>query len=76
MPHTKYSIVCYSVLNNCEVASNKAKYDGVEFGTRSNNINSAEQMFADSRSSNFNLVVKRRILAGNYFLLGEYVNVS
>ena len=32
LPHTKYSIVTYSVLCVCEVASNMARYDGVEFG--------------------------------------------
>jgi aspartyl-tRNA(Asn)/glutamyl-tRNA(Gln) amidotransferase subunit A len=26
LPHTQYSITCYSVLNPCEVASNMARY--------------------------------------------------
>lgn len=33
LPHTQYSIACYHVLNACEVASNMARYDGVQFGT-------------------------------------------
>ncbi|KAL0278375.1 UNVERIFIED_CONTAM: hypothetical protein PYX00_000210 [Menopon gallinae] len=70
MPHTKYSLVCYSVLNNCEVASNKAKYDGLQFGTRYAS-DSAGEMFSELRSSNFNQTVRERILAGNYFLLGK-----
>ena len=32
LPHTQYSIICYSVLCCAEVASNMARYDGVEFG--------------------------------------------
>lgn len=32
LPHTQYSIICYNILNACEVASNMARYDGVEFG--------------------------------------------
>ena len=32
LPHTQYSIVCYHVLNTCEVASNMARYDGIEYG--------------------------------------------
>ena len=32
LPHTQYSIVTYSVLCACEVASNMARYDGVEYG--------------------------------------------
>ena len=32
LPHTQYSIRCYHVLCCCEVASNMARYDGIEFG--------------------------------------------
>lgn len=32
LPFTQYSINCYVVLNCCEVASNMARYDGIEFG--------------------------------------------
>lgn len=32
LPHTQYSIACYSLLNACEVASNMARFDGIEFG--------------------------------------------
>lgn len=32
MPHTALSIVCYHVLCACEVASNMARYDGLEYG--------------------------------------------
>lgn len=32
LPHTQYSIVCYHVLGNAEVASNMARFDGLEYG--------------------------------------------
>jgi len=32
LPHTQLSIVCYHVLCVCEVASNMARYDGVQYG--------------------------------------------
>ncbi|CAJ0966066.1 unnamed protein product, partial [Ranitomeya imitator] len=32
MPHTRYSIVCYHVLCTAEVASNMARFDGLEYG--------------------------------------------
>ena len=32
LPHTQHSITCYHVLCCCEVASNMARYDGIEFG--------------------------------------------
>uniref|UniRef100_T1IY23 Glutamyl-tRNA(Gln) amidotransferase subunit A, mitochondrial n=1 Tax=Strigamia maritima TaxID=126957 RepID=T1IY23_STRMM len=69
LPHTRHSIACYSVLNSCEVASNFARYDGVEFGFRASKKESTEALYAESRHSGFNDVVRERILAGNYFLL-------
>jgi len=32
LPYTQYAINTYSVLCACEVASNMARYDGIEFG--------------------------------------------
>lgn len=74
MPNTSYSIAVYSILNQCEVSSNMARYDGVEYGLRPNveSIESTEQLYAESRSQGFNNVVKNRIIAGNYFLLDRY----
>lgn len=69
MPNTEHSIVCYSVLNQCEVASNMARYDGIEFGYRADENKSTEKLYAKSRSMGFNEVVRNRILTGNYFLL-------
>ncbi len=69
LPHTPYSITCYSVLNPCEVASNMARYDGLKYGLRGEVEDSTEAMFADSRHKGFNDVVRGRILSGNYFLL-------
>ena len=71
LPHTEYSIVCYSVLNQCEVASNMARYDGLEYGHRADERLSTEELYAKTRSEGFNDVVRSRILAGNYFLLDE-----
>ncbi|XP_015521549.1 glutamyl-tRNA(Gln) amidotransferase subunit A, mitochondrial [Neodiprion lecontei] len=71
MPHTEHSIVCYSVLNQCEVASNMARYDGIEFGLRVDQNESTEQLYAETRCKGFNEVVRSRILTGNYFLLAE-----
>jgi aspartyl-tRNA(Asn)/glutamyl-tRNA(Gln) amidotransferase subunit A len=71
LPHTGYSIACYSILNHCEVASNMARYDGIEFGYRSPESRSTEEMFSASRSFGFNDVVRGRIISGNFFLLSR-----
>lgn len=71
MPHTRLSIVCYHVLSCCEIASNMARYDGIEYGHRSADESSTEQLYALTRHEGFNEVVRGRILAGNYFLLQQ-----
>ncbi|KAG5876541.1 hypothetical protein JTB14_010312 [Gonioctena quinquepunctata] len=74
MPNTEHSIVCYSILNQCEVASNMARYDGIEYGFRADEHSSTEKLYALSRRLGFNDVVKNRILTGNYFLLSRNYN--
>ncbi|KAK2576709.1 hypothetical protein KPH14_005367 [Odynerus spinipes] len=71
LPHTDYSIVCYSVINRCHVASNMARYDGVRYGYRAKEGNTLSELYTNSRSKGFNDVVKGRIFTGNFFLLKE-----
>ncbi|XP_071404943.1 glutamyl-tRNA(Gln) amidotransferase subunit A, mitochondrial [Pithys albifrons albifrons] len=71
LPHTRYSIVCYHVLCTAEVASNMARFDGLEYGHRSDVNKSTESMYAATRREGFNDVVRGRILSGNYFLLKQ-----
>ncbi|XP_016985162.1 glutamyl-tRNA(Gln) amidotransferase subunit A, mitochondrial [Drosophila rhopaloa] len=69
LPNTAASIFVYSILNQCEVASNMARYDGIEYGHRAEDERSTEQLYALSRAEGFNEVVKTRILTGNFLLL-------
>ncbi|KAJ8398166.1 hypothetical protein AAFF_G00430100 [Aldrovandia affinis] len=69
LPHTQHSIVCYHVLCVAEVASNMARFDGLEYGHRSSVDSSTEALYAATRHAGFNDVVRGRILSGNYFLL-------
>ncbi|XP_056151913.1 glutamyl-tRNA(Gln) amidotransferase subunit A, mitochondrial [Lampris incognitus] len=71
LPHTQHSIVCYHVLCHAEVASNMARFDGLEYGHRSKVDSSTEAMYATTRHEGFNDVVRGRILSGNYFLLKQ-----
>ncbi|CAF93908.1 unnamed protein product, partial [Tetraodon nigroviridis] len=71
LPHTQYSIVCYHILCCVEVASNMARFDGLEYGHRSSVVASTEAMYASTRHEGFNDVVRGRILSGNYFLLKQ-----
>ncbi|XP_054651385.1 glutamyl-tRNA(Gln) amidotransferase subunit A, mitochondrial [Dunckerocampus dactyliophorus] len=71
LPHSQYSIACYHVLCSAEVASNMARFDGLEYGHRSQVDSSTEAMYATTRHEGFNDVVRGRILSGNYFLLKQ-----
>ncbi|XP_066229649.1 glutamyl-tRNA(Gln) amidotransferase subunit A, mitochondrial isoform X2 [Saccopteryx leptura] len=71
LPHTSYSIVCYYVLCTSEVASNMARFDGLEYGYRCDINVSTEALFAATRREGFNDVVRGRILSGNFFILKE-----
>ncbi|XP_006747570.2 glutamyl-tRNA(Gln) amidotransferase subunit A, mitochondrial, partial [Leptonychotes weddellii] len=61
LPHTSYSIICYHVLCTSEVASNMARFDGLEYGHRCDINVSTEAMYAATRREVFNDVVRGRI---------------
>jgi len=71
LPHTEYVQPCYRVLCCSDVASNMARFDGIEYGRRAREGDFAEQLYAISRDQGFDEKVKRRITAGNFFLLEE-----
>ena len=72
LPHTEYSLACYSILNSSEVASNFACYDGIEYGYRTTKSDqNLEDLYIATREESLNDIVKSRIIAGNYFLLSQ-----
>ena len=72
LPHTGYSLACYSILNSSEVASNFACYDGIEYGYRTSKMDlNLEDLYITTREVALNDIVKSRIIAGNYFLLNQ-----
>ena len=71
LPHPSYSIVCYHVLCTSEVASNTARFDGLEYGHRCDINVSTDAMYAATRREGFNDAVRGRIFSGNFFLLKE-----
>lgn len=44
LPHTQYSIVCYHILCCVEVASNMARFDGLEYGKNQYAISSLREL--------------------------------
>lgn len=57
LPHTKYAISAYYIINSSEVSSNLARFDGIRFG---------------KSRENFGEEVKRRIMLGTFSLSSGY----
>ncbi len=69
---TEYAIPVYYLIATAEASSNLARYDGVKYGYRSNNINDLSSLYVKSRSEGFGKEVKRRIILGTFSLSSGY----
>ena len=72
LPHTEYSLPTYYLIATAEASSNLAKYDGVQYGYRTENYENLSSMYQRSRSEGFGSEVKRRIMLGTYALSSGY----
>jgi len=69
---TEYAIPIYYLIATAEASSNLARYDGVRYGTRSENVTNLSELYENSRSEGFGKEVKRRIILGTYSLSSGY----
>ena len=70
LPMLEYAIPTYLVIACAEAASNMARYDGIEYGYRSPDARTWEEVYSKTRGEGFGAEVKRRILFG-YFVLSS-----
>ena len=71
-PLIDYVIPAYYILTSAEASSNLARYDGVRYGFRSENISGLNDMYTRTRTEGFGSEVKRRILLGTFVLSVGY----
>lgn len=74
LPHTKYALPTYYVICPSEVSSNMARYDGMQYGHRSPDAQSLQEVLVQTREHGFGPEVKRRILVGTFCLSAGYVD--
>ncbi|MDE0886837.1 MAG: Asp-tRNA(Asn)/Glu-tRNA(Gln) amidotransferase subunit GatA [Myxococcota bacterium] len=72
LPHTPYVVSTYYLVATAEASSNLARFDGVRYGRRAENVQDLDEMYKRSRSEGFGREVKRRILLGTYVLSAGY----
>jgi aspartyl-tRNA(Asn)/glutamyl-tRNA(Gln) amidotransferase subunit A len=71
LPHTKYALAAYYIVNPAEASSNLARYDGVRYGLRVPGRDIID-MYQNTRAEGFGKEVRRRIMIGTYVLSAGY----
>jgi aspartyl-tRNA(Asn)/glutamyl-tRNA(Gln) amidotransferase subunit A len=71
LPHTKYALAAYYIVNPAEASSNLARYDGVRYGLRTPGRDAID-MYEATRAEGFGKEVRRRVLIGTYVLSAGY----
>jgi aspartyl-tRNA(Asn)/glutamyl-tRNA(Gln) amidotransferase subunit A len=72
LPHTEYAISVYYILATAEASANLARFDGVRYGHRAENVRTLFDHYARTRAEGFGAEVKRRIILGTYVLSSGY----
>lgn len=80
LPHTKYALPCYYIIQPAEVSANLARYDGIRYGGNKTELGKAgdgrveslDELYFRTRGKGFGAEVKRRILLGAYVLSAGY----
>jgi aspartyl-tRNA(Asn)/glutamyl-tRNA(Gln) amidotransferase subunit A len=72
LPNTDYAMPAYYLIAPAEASSNLARYDGVRYGHRAENIEDVISLFSKTRAEGFGAEVKRRIMLGTYALSAGY----
>jgi aspartyl-tRNA(Asn)/glutamyl-tRNA(Gln) amidotransferase subunit A len=71
LPHTKYALPAYYIVNPAEASSNLARYDGVRYGLRVEGRDVIE-MYEKTRAEGFGDEVRRRVMIGTFVLSSGY----
>ncbi|HLY06888.1 MAG TPA: Asp-tRNA(Asn)/Glu-tRNA(Gln) amidotransferase subunit GatA [Rhizomicrobium sp.] len=72
LPHAKFALPAYYIVAPAEASSNLARYDGVRYGRRAENVSDITELYERSRAEGFGAEVRRRVLIGTYVLSAGY----
>ena len=68
LPNTKYALPAYYLLSSSEASSNLARFDGIRYGFRADDVRTLEDLYKKTRSEGFGDEVKTRIMLGTFAL--------
>ena len=72
LPHTEYAVGVYYIIATAEASANLARFDGVRYGHRAENVTGLLDHYGRTREEGFGEEVKRRIILGTYVLSSGY----
>lgn len=72
MPIADYALAMYYIIVPAEVSSNLARYDGIRYGRRAENVQTLAELYGRSRDEGFVTENKRRIMIGSFVLSSGY----
>jgi aspartyl-tRNA(Asn)/glutamyl-tRNA(Gln) amidotransferase subunit A len=72
LPHAPHALAAYYLIAPAEASSNLARYDGVRYGYRADDVRDLLHMYTETRERGFGAEVKRRIMLGTYALSSGY----
>ena len=67
-----FALPAYYVISSAEASSNLARFDGVKYGFRAQNVKEIHDLYRETRSQGFGAEVKRRIMLGSFVLSAGY----
>ena len=74
IPSLKYALETYHLITNAEASANLARFDGLRYGYRTENYETIDELYKNSRGESFGAEVKRRIMMGTYILSAGYAD--
>lgn len=72
LPNADQGVAVYYIVAPSEASGNLARYDGVHYGRRAEDIEDLNDLYERSRGEGFGDEVKRRIMLGTYALSSGY----
>lgn len=68
LPSISTALAIYYIVVPAELSSNLARYDGIRYGHRAENVQTLAELYGRSRAEGFVTENKRRIMIGSYVL--------